>query len=78
MSPADEVRKKGRQFGFSALSDAQVEHIIWAQTGYPGFWPRRHKTPLQNFQKQVYDFFATARRHGLAAALADERWELRR
>jgi hypothetical protein len=71
VSVSAEVRKKARQFGF-ALSDAQVEYIVWSKTGYPCFWPRPDKTPLQNFQKQLYDFFAFARRVGLSFALSAE------
>lgn len=70
LSILDETRKKARQFGF-ALTQAQCEHVIWSKTGFPCFWPRVDKTPLQNLQKQLYDFFAYAKRVGLEFALSD-------
>lgn len=71
MTIGDEVRKKARQFGFEP-TDGEIEHIIWSKTGYPCFWPRSDKTPLQNLQKQLYDFFAYAKRVGFAFAVSPE------
>lgn len=71
MTIGDEVRKKAAQFGFT-LTEEQVEHVIWSKTGFPCFWPRADKTPLQNLQKQLYDFFAFAKRIGLVRALSEE------
>lgn len=63
-----EVMKKAAQFGIAITGD-DADHIAWSHTGYPCFWPRRDKTPLQNFQKQLYDFFKHARVVGLRKAM---------
>ena len=40
-----------------AITAAHAEHIIWAETGYPCFWPNRDKSPEENFRMQVREYF---------------------
>jgi hypothetical protein len=71
MSPIEECKKMGRRFRI-VVDDEQAEHIIWGKTGFPCFWSDRKKTPLQNFQKHLYDFFEFAKRIGIREALSDK------
>ena len=49
MATAQEV---AREY-FPDASDAELEHIIWGKTGFPGFWPNKDLTPEENFRNQL-------------------------
>jgi hypothetical protein len=43
---------------FPDYSDAELDHIIWAYTGFPEFWhiPEDGNTVEECFRKQLQDF----------------------
>ena len=43
------------------ISDADVEYILWEQTGFPRFWdiPTDGKTPEECLRKQVETFLSS-------------------
>ena len=42
---------------FPNISDEDMEHIIWSETGFPCFWkiPEDGNTPEECFRKQLMD-----------------------
>lgn len=55
MTIAEMVRKEVAKFGVQ-LSDDQLEHVLWEETGYPCFWPDATKSPAENLRTQVREW----------------------
>lgn len=51
----DVVREEAAKYKVT-LTDEQVEHVIWEETGYPCFWPNPSSTPEDNFRTQIREW----------------------
>ena len=54
MTIVEVVREEAARFG-CAMTDAEVEHVLWEHTGWPAFWniPADGNTPEECLRKQV-------------------------
>lgn len=51
------VREEAAKFGFNAVTDDEIETVVWNYTGYPCFWSDASISPEENFRKQLGEFF---------------------
>ncbi len=56
MTVGDVVREEVGKCGL-AISDADVEHVLWEFTGWPCFWLDATKTPEENLRAQLHEYF---------------------
>jgi hypothetical protein len=45
------------------INESDIEHILWAETGYPCFWPDGTKTPEENLRMQVSEWAKKQPKH---------------